>query len=228
MSFIRNFSFLLTISITVPGVFSQERSTEGSLMGQVRSVVNEDQGKACILTGDVPFTARKSVKAVSAPQQYSLFVGRGWTVKDLRKRESSLANLLTPTADQGQAEVMERLGIKGAFTINNFEEVANSLAGGGALTDLKIQSIIGERYRKDPGLASGDNTVFVIYLDPSTSSTLGDMSAAKHYMAYHNGFYAAGVKLRYVVAPYQEDLAAAARLARAAFLSAALDPECGP
>jgi hypothetical protein len=55
-------------------------------------------------------------------------------------------------------------------------------------------------------------------------STLGTMFAGKHYAAYHNFFNAAGMKLHYVVVPYEADRNTATQIAFRALVAAALNP----
>jgi hypothetical protein len=62
----------------------------------------------------------------------------------------------------------------------------------------------------------------VIYLGPEVRSSLGEMIAGKHYLAYRNRFNAAGMKINYVVVPFEEDQKAGYQIALRVFLAAAI------
>src|SRR5260370_31276633 len=55
-------------------------------------------------------------------------------------------------------------------------------------------------------------------------STLGSMFAGKHYAAYHNFFNTVGMKLHYVVVPFEADRKTATQIAFRALVAAALNP----
>src|SRR5882762_7596016 len=68
------------------------------------------------------------------------------------------------------------------------------------------------------------STIYVIFLDPGLRSTLGTMLAGKHYLAYHNFFSTSGMKIHYVVAPFEANRETAYQVALRAFLAAAFNP----
>ena len=70
---------------------------------------------------------------------------------------------------------------------------------------MLIQNILGAMIKDGSLPKSAASTIYVVFLDPEMRSTLGSMFAGKHYAAYHNFFNAGGMKLHYVVVPFEAD-----------------------
>jgi hypothetical protein len=214
------------IAVSALSVQAQVYETKKPTGGPTRSVVNEDRGRACIVPGGTQILAKPSSKFIVEPQQYSIFLGKGWESDNLRAREPELANLFSDIFDPVRLKTLEQFGIKSSFSSTNYEEKLIDVGTRGSISDLQIQSILTDYFKNFPPARPGDGTTFVVYLDADTSSTMADLVGGKHYAAYHNAFNAAGMKIRYVVVPYVEDLKAATRNAINAFLSATYDPDC--
>jgi len=56
----------------------------------------------------------------------------------------------------------------------------------------------------DASLA-GSEAVYIVFLDPGLHSTLGPLTADKHYMAYHGFFNVSGGRVHYAVVPFQQN-----------------------
>ena len=160
----------------------------------------------------------------SEPQQNSIFLGRGWETASLRAREPQLANLLASIRDQTQLSALDKRGVKNFLAATSSQERFDEVAGDRSISDLDIQSVLA-RMLKDGSLQRPNaSTIYVIFLDPGLRSTLGTMIAGKHYLAYHNFFSVSGMKIHYVVAPFEANQETAYQVALRAFLAAALNP----
>jgi hypothetical protein len=217
-------SILLVIIALAAGAQAQEpRSREAS--NEQQSVTNDDRGRAFIIERDAtPLSALSNPgrTVISEPQQYSIFLGSGWATPSLRAREAELGNLLMNVRDQATLNALNESGVKNLFGPTSSREKLEDLTGN--ISDLEIQSILGAMIKDSSQPQSGANTIYVVFLDPEMRSTLGTMFAGKHYAAYHNFFNAAGMKLHYVVVPFEADRKTASQIAFRALVAAALNP----
>ena len=214
---------LLAVTALGAGAQAQPRSREAS--NEQQSVTNDDRGRAFIIERDSAPLSRMSNSGrsvISEPQQYSIFLGSGWATPSLRERESELANLLMNVRDQATLNALNESGVKNTFGPTSSREQLDNLAGN--ISDLKIQNILGAMIKDGSLPQSGANTIYVVFLDPEMHSTLGPMFAGKHYAAYHNFLNAAGMKLHYVVVPFEADQKTATQIALRALVAAALNP----
>jgi hypothetical protein len=214
---------LLAVMALAAGAQAQTGSREAS--NEQRSVTNDDRGRAFIIerdSGPLPGSTKPRRSVISEPQQYSIFLGAGWATQALREREAELANLLMNVRDQATLNALNESGVKNTFGPTSSLEQLEDLDGN--ISDLEIQKILGAMIKDGSLPRSGANTIFVIFLDPEMHSTLGTMFAGKHYAAYHNFFNAAGMKLHYVVVPFEADRKTATQIALRALVAAALNP----
>ncbi len=98
------------------------------------------------------------------------------------------------------------------------------MAGDRTISDLEIQGVLAGMLKEGSLRRPDASTIYVVFLDPELRSTLGTMIACKHYVAYHNFFNVAGMKIHYVVVPFEANQKAAYQIALRAFLAAALNP----
>lgn len=217
-------SILLVVIALAVGAQAQEpRSREAS--NEQQSVTNDDRGRAFIIERDsAPFSGLSNPgrSVISEPQQYSIFLGSGWATPSLRAREAELGNLLIDVRDQATLNALNESGVKNLFGPTSSREKLEDLTG--TISDLDIQNILGAMIKDGSLPHSGASTIYVVFLDPEMRSTLGTMFAGKHYAAYHNFFNAAGMKLHYVVVPFEADRKTATRIAFRALVAAALNP----
>ena len=192
---------------------------------QQQAARNDDAGRALVITSVATPLAQPSkpnAPLISEPQQYSIFLGSGWARKDLRGRETTLANLLANIGDQATLNTLSEAGVKNLFGATFSQEKLNDLDG--HVSDLQIQAVLGAMLRDGSLGGPNPNTIYVVFLGPGLESTLGSMIGRKHYLAYHNFFNAQRMKLHYVVVPFEPDANAAQNIATRAFLTAVGNP----
>jgi len=214
---------LLAVMTLAAGAQAQPGTREAS--NEQQSVTNDDRGRAFIIERDsTPLSALSNPgrSVISDPQQDSIFLGSGWATPSLRAREAELGNLLVNVRDHATLKALNDSGVKNLYGPTSSREQLDHLAGN--ISDLEIQNILGAMIKYGSLPQSGTNTIYVVFLDPEMRSTLGSMFAGKHYAAYHNFFNAGGMKLHYVVVPYEADRTTATQIAFRALVAAALNP----
>jgi hypothetical protein len=216
---------LVVMMVVSAGVQAQQPKSHESSDDQTQSVTNEDRGRAYIISGDMPALSNSGNhnKVIAEPQQNSIFLGRGWETASLRAREAELANLLAHVSDQSQLSALDERGIKNFFAATSSQETVDDVAGDRLISDLAIQSLLAGMIKEGSLQRPNASTIYVIFLDPELHSTLGTMIAGKHYLAYHNFFNSSGVKLHYVVVPFEANQKTAYQIALRAFLAAVLN-----
>ncbi len=190
-----------------------------------QTVTNDDRGRAFLIERDAePLLGLNNSgrSVISEPQQYSIFLGSDWMTPSLRAREAELANLLMNVRDKATLNALNESGVKNTFGPTASREQLDNLNGN--ISDLQIQNILGAMIKDGSLPQPGANTIYVVFLDPEMRSTLGTMFAGKHYAAYHNFFNAAGMKLHYVVVPFEADRKTATQIAFRSLVAAALNP----
>ncbi len=204
---------------------AQVGDTKRHTSSPTQSVVNEDRGRACIVVGNT-LPGMRGERSIVEPQQYSIFLGKGWAADSLRARESNLSNLLSNVSDTAQVGYLEQFGWKNLYSVSDYEEMLIDVGEGGFVSDLRIQSILSGMVTDTPIARRGGDTTYVIYLEPALTSTLGPIVGGKHYFAYYNALNRSGIRIRYVVVPYEENLRTAMRRALIGFISAVFQPDC--
>ena len=215
---------LLIIVAVSASAQAQEAKPLESSAGQPQSVTNDDRGRAFIITGETqPLATRANHdRVIREPQQSSIFLGAGWAAAALRAREPELANLLAKS-DQAQLSALDENGIKNLFAPTSSQEKLDYALGERRVADLEIQSLLAGMFKDGSLPRPNANTIYVIFLDSSLRSTLGSMIGGKHYLAYHNYFSASGMKIHYVVVPFETNQKTAYQIALRAFLAASLN-----
>ncbi len=213
---------LLAMVAVSAGVQAQQARHRDSSEDQPQSVTNDDRGRAYIISGEMqplPAPGNRD-RVIVEPRQNSVFLGRGWEKASLRSREPELANLLAHISDQAELSALDERGIKNFFAATSSQEKSDLVAGDRTISDLEIQGVLTGMLKE----GSDASAIYVVFLDPELRSTLGTMIAGKHYVAYHNFFNVAGMKIHYVVVPFEANQKAAYQIALRAFLAAALNP----
>lgn len=100
-----------------------------------------------------------------------------------------------------------------------------SLAGREKMNDLDLQSMI-DRAIENASLPSrNDDTVYVLFLSPAISSTLGEKTAGADYASYHSHFHSHDVNVRYVVVPFHDDANVMTQAAATSLIRAIVNPD---
>jgi hypothetical protein len=217
---------LLVMAAVSAGVQAQQLKPAESSGVQPQSVTNDDRGRAYIVSGEMqplPAPGNRD-RVIVEPRQYSVFLGKGWEKASLRSREPELANLLAHISDQAQLSALDERGIKNLFAATSSQEKSDDVPGDHTISDLAIQSLLAGMLKEGSLQRPDVSAIYVVFLDPDLRSTLGTMIAGKHYVAYHNFFNASGMKIHYVVVPFEANQKTAYHIALRAFLAAALNP----
>ena len=187
-----------------------------------QAVLNEDGGRSYIVrpaSGSLVGLLKPGAAASFDLQQYSIFLGPGWSNPALRSNEDRLSKLLTNVRDGAQRDEIAQAGMTNVYgptwTVEKLDVAGNRNIG-----DLEIQGIVREIVKN--GTRPGGDSLFVVYLDPSLHSTLGPLQADKHYMSYHGFLNTSGMRIHYAVVPYQADPQAAYQTALRTLIVAAL------
>src|SRR4051812_16710929 len=192
---------------------------------QQRAVTNEDGGRSYLIlpaSGALVGLLKPGATSLADLEQHSIFVGSAWADPSLRARESRLGKLLSTIRDHAQGDEVTAAGIKNFFAPTWIVD-RSDMAGNRNISDLEIQSILSDALRDGP--KPNGESMYVVYLDPTIHSTLGPLVAEKHYLAYHGFLNFSGMKIHYVVVPFQSDVEAGYQIALRAFIVAALHSE---
>ena len=187
-------------------------------------VLNEDAGKACVVTGDAFSLVDQSVGTPPGePRQYSIFLGKGWLAEKTMARKNQLSNLFGDPSLMDPA-LLTRLGWTSIYAAKSYKE--HLVKEVDPIPDLRIQSILSSIVSDDPLAAPVGDNVYIIYLDPGLSPRLGTLVGNKHYVSYYNAVNIADGRLRYVVVPYEQNPKTMASNALSGMIAVVFEPSC--
>ena len=223
------YSFLILSLLFVAGTArAQQPEDRTPVNDAVQAVIDDDGGRAFIVNSKLKSLAQlrqlPGGAALSAPQQYTIFLGSRWATPALRARESKLSNLLSSIQNQPDINKLNNLGINDLFAPTYSQEVLTSFSDDEKLSDIGIKTILAGLVSADSLPAAEHPTIYVVFLQPNLRSTLGTLTGRKHYLAYHQFLNVGGERLHYVVVPYEPDLDTAKAIALRALVAAALNP----
>ena len=216
---------LLIVLAAISVANAQKPDAKKAPLGPTRSVFNEDRGRGCIVV-DTSLPIRRREKISVEPQQYSIFLGKGWAADSLRTQETILSNLLSDVTDGVATDYLERSGWKTSYSVNNHEEKLGDLGQARTVSDLQIQGLLSDTIKDSQTGRQEDDIIYIVYLEPALASSLASIVGGKHYISYYNAFNRSEIRIRYVVVPYDEVLKTTRKNALAGFLSAVLQPDC--
>ena|ERR1700722_77583 len=149
--------------------------------------------------GTRPAEAAPVMKSV---QQVSVFLGANWGDQQVRSRQSVLIDLAADRSNPNLAELRNHSVkvIPAAAKVEDFSDLSKS-----TVNDLTIQRRLVEMLSNHVIPTPAANTIYVIFLAPGITSTLGTSKAVKDYWAYHNLLHADVGEVRYVVVPFHQD-----------------------
>ena len=223
------YSFLILSLLFVAGTArAQQPEDRAPVNDAVQAVIDDDGGRAFIVNSKLKSLAQlrqlPGGAALSAPQQYTIFLGSRWATPALRARESKLSNLLSSIQNQPDINKLNNLGINDLFAPTYSQEVLTSFSDDEKLSDIGIKTILAGLIDADSLPKAERPTIYVVFLQPNLRSTLGTLTGRKHYLAYHQFLNVGGDRLHYVVVPYEPDLDTAKAIALRALVAAALNP----
>ncbi|HET9837080.1 MAG TPA: hypothetical protein VFR84_02520 [Candidatus Angelobacter sp.] len=187
-------------------------------------VFDDDGGKVQIVPADLAASPQKTFHGgavMKSAQQVSIFLGSGWADAQVGSRKPSLADVTAATGDLPFAEVRSR-NVRVLRAAPHVEDFGN--LGSRPLNDLDIQRKLSQMLESKAIPAPTAATIYVVFLAPEASSTLGGHSAGADYAAYHNVVNLEAGEIRYVVVPFHQDAQKHAAATARAFAETALNP----
>jgi len=223
-------SFLILSLLFVAGTSrAQQPEDKTPVNDAVQAVIDDDGGRAFIVNSKLKsLTQLRQLPggtALSAPQQYTIFLGSRWATPSLRAREAKLSNLLSSIQNQPDINKLNNLGINNLYGPTYNQEVLTSFGDEEKLSDIGIKTILAGLVGADSLPEAERPTIYVIFLQPNVRSTLGTLTGRKHYLAYHQFLNVGADRFHYVVVPYEPDLDTAKAIALRALVAAALNPK---
>jgi hypothetical protein len=223
------YSFLILSLLFAAGTArAQQPDDKTPVNDAVQAVIDDDGGRAFIVNSKLKsLTQLKRLPvaaALTAPQQYTIFLGSRWATPVLRAREAKLSNLLSSIQNQPDVNKLNSLGINNLFGPTDDQEVLTPFKDDDKLSDIGIKTILAGLVGAGSLPQADRTTIYVVYLQPELRSTLGVLTGRKHYLAYHQFLNIGGERLHYVVVPFEPDLDTAKAIALRALVAAALNP----
>ena len=212
--------FVLFLVSGTASVCAQNPSELEPVEEREQAVQNEDGGRAYLVLPGLPITGAIKARSlgINELQQNSIFLGNGWSDQVLKQREQTLGHLLLNLPAHPELSELLDSGINVYAPAFSLEKT--DFTGDRSITDLEIQNVLRQSMKQ--GLTVNSKSMFVVFLDSGLRSTLGPLSAEKHYLAYHGYFNNAGARVHYVVVPFESDPKAAYQIALRALVVAAL------
>jgi hypothetical protein len=166
-----------------------------------------------------------AVPAMKSVQQVSIFLGAAWTDQQARIRQTRLPDFAANRSESALAE-LEKHNVEVASAAPRVEDFTDLSKG--PVNDLTIQrklvGMLGDHAVPPPAA----NTIYVIFLAPGITSTIGASKAGIDYAAYHNLLHLDTGEVRYAVVPYQENADRHSAAASQVFVNTAFNPAGGP
>lgn len=212
---------LLLAGCTTQWLTAQQSSPAIDRPAEPNFAFDDDGGKVQIVPKAAVAAASKKYHGgavMKSVQQVSIFLGEGWAKNDARAREATLSDLLVNNSTLVSALQSQKIKTsQAAPTVDDFATV-------GSMNDLVIQRRLVEMLENKTIPRPNASTLYVIYLAPGVTSTLGGLKGGIDYAAYHNIVHAEAGELRYVVVPFDADAAKHRASASRAYAEACENP----
>ena len=165
--------------------------------------------------------ADAAVPLMKSVQQVSIFLGASWGDQQVRSRQTGLLDLAGIRSKPGVSELQNHSVevLPAAPKVEDFSDLSKS-----TINDLTVQRKLVEMLANHAIPAPAANTVYVVFLAPGITSTLGTSKAGTDYSAYHNLLHAEAGEVRYVVVPYHQDAGRHSAVATPAFADTVFNP----
>jgi hypothetical protein len=220
--------FALTV-VLVPAAFSQQAAPTVDRPEEPNLVFDDDGGKVQFVPADLSAAAEKKFHGgavMTQVRQVSIFLGSGWADTQVRVRQSALRDVTASdagatTAGAAMAELRQHK-IRTAIAAPHVEDFTDLSKT--TLNDLDIQGRLSAMLESKAIPAPTASTVYVVFLAPEVSSTLGGLKAGTDYVAYHNVVNLEAGEVRYVVVPFHQNPGDHRTAAARAFSETALNP----
>jgi len=223
------YSLLILSLLFIGGTARAQQPEEKAPVNEaVQAVIDDDGGRAFIVNSKLKSLTElrrlSGVTTLTAPQQYTIFLGSRWATPSLRARESKLNDLLSSIQNQPDISKLNNLGINNLFGPTYSQEVLTQFNQDEKVSDINVRTILAGLVSEGSLPKPERATIYLIFLQPDLCSTLGTLTGRKHYLAYHQFLNIGGDRLHYVVVPFEPDVDTARAIALRALVAAALNP----
>lgn len=186
---------------------------------------DDDGGKVQFVPADLSAAAEKKFHGgavMKSVQQVSIFLGSGWADETVRSRQTTLADVGNSSRTNPHFAEAKAHNVKVLRAAPHTQDFTDLSAN--PLNDLDIQRRLNEMLQSKAIPAPDASTVYVVFLGPKATSTLGGNQAGVDYSAYHNVVNLDAGEVRYVVVPFQKDTERQAEAAVRALVETGLNP----
>jgi hypothetical protein len=206
----------------------QENKSADSPPANANFVADDDGGRTEIVPADPTRQgprASGAVPVMKSVQQVSIFLGAAWGDRQARTRQTRLPDFALNHSEAALTELRHHNVevIPAAARVEDFSDLSN-----GPVNDLTIQRKLVEMLGNHAIPLPTASTIYVIFLAPGITSTIGASRAGIDYAAYHNLFHLDMSEVRYAVVPYQENADRHSAAALQVFVNTAFNPTGGP
>jgi hypothetical protein len=211
-------------AVLMQAAFSQQAARTVDRPEEPNLVFDDDGGKVQFVPADLSAAAEKKFHGgavMTQVRQVSIFLGSGWADSQVRNRQSALRDVAVGGTGAPMAELRQHKirTASAAPHVEDFSDLSKS-----TLNDLDIQRRLSAMLESKAIPAPTASMVYVVFLAPEISSTLGGLTAGTDYIAYHNVVNLEAGEVRYVVVPFHQDPGHHRTAAARAFSETALNP----
>ena len=215
----------LLLAGLVPVLSAQQANKPADAPTAKANFIGDDDGGLTEIVSSDP-AAQSPRPAGATPvmksvQQVSIFLGAAWGDQEDRSRQTRLLDLASNRSKPALAELQNKSVevLPAATRVEDFSDLSRN-----TINDLTIQHKLVEMLANHSIPAPTATTIYVIFLAPGITSTLGTSKAVADYSAYHNLLHVEAGEIRYVVVPYHTDADRHNAAASRAFTDTAFNP----
>jgi len=206
----------------------QENKSADTPPANANFVADDDGGLTEIVPADPTRQgprASGAVPVMKSVQQVSIFLGAAWGDRQARTRQTRLPDFALNHSEAALTELRHHNMevIPAAARVEDFSDLSK-----GPVNDLTIQRKLVEMLGNHAIPLPTASTIYVIFLAPGITSTIGASRAGIDYAAYHNLLHLDMSEVRYAVVPYQENADRHSAAALQVFVNTAFNPTGGP
>src|SRR6266699_1142330 len=195
---------LLFAAAAILGANAQQQAPVVDRPAEPNFVFDDDGGAVQIVTPDFAVAGEKKFHGgavMASAQQVSIFLGAGWGDQQVRARQTVLVDVAVNNG--ALLAEMQKHSVKALRPSPRLEDFGDLSKV--RVNDLTIQQKLSDLLQSKAIPAPTASTVYVIYLAPEISSTLGAHEAGVDYLAYHNFVNLEAGEVHYVVVPFHEN-----------------------
>jgi hypothetical protein len=189
-------------------------------IGSSAATRDEDDGQIQIVPSETTRarSGHHGGDPLCAPRQYDVFLGSDWKASD-QAREASLSHVTARLLSSAVCKA------SAAFQSPLIRERTDNVDSD--VSDLKVQALLVSMLNSHQLQPPNVNAVYVLFLGKDVQSKIGEQQGGREFLAYHNHFHASQGVVRYVVVPFDTDLAREKRTTAQGILAMLVNPD-GP